>query len=433
MRVQNGGEEPRASRFRFRRLGERTVPRGPEVVPVKVIVSQCLRGVACRYDGGAKPNDAVRRLCSRVEAVGVCPESASGLPVPRPPAEQRDGHVLLRDGTDVTEDFERGARLSLERVRASGALGCVAPLAVLKAKSPSCGSGVIYDGTYTGSLTKGDGVFARLLKREGVCVVTEDVVRSCSPSVEHPVAIVLGSGLGHLASLVKPVRRIDYHDIEGFPEDARPVQGHSFEATVGTIDDVPVVVYPGRIHLYQGYDPAEVTALVRHAHHLGCRVIIFACATGAVPGNANIGLGILTDQINLTGRNPLAGRDVRDLDTPFVGMSDAYTPYLRTLARGVADDLGITVEEGVYAGVLGPSFETPAEVAAMRAMGVSYVGMSTVLEVIMAHALGMNVLGLTLAANECGDPSVTHQSVLEEAGRHADDFERLVRGIIRLL
>ena len=152
-----------------------------------------------------------------------------------------------------------------------------------------------------------------------------------------------------------------------------------------------------------------------------------------MPGNAHVGLGILTDQVNLTGQNPLAGSNLRDVETPFVGMTDAYTPYLRTLARGVADDLGISVEEGVYAGTLGPTFETPAEIGMLRMLGVSYVGMSTVCEVIMAHALGMNVLGLTLAANESGDATVTHESVLAEAGRHADDFERLVRGVLHLL
>ena len=252
--------------------------------------------------------------------------------------------------------------------------------------------------------------------------------------MEHPVAIVLGSGLGHLGSLVRPVRRIDYRDIEGFPLSARPVAGHRFEATVGTIDEVPVVVYPGRIHLYQGYSAAEVTSLVRHAHHLGCRDVVFACATGAVPGNAGVGLGILSDQVNLTGRNPLAEWDgLRDVESPFVDMNEAYSPYLRALARGVADDLGIHVEEGVYAGVLGPCFETPAEVAALRALGVSYVGMSTVNEVIMARALGMHVLGLTLAANESGAPAVSHDPVLEAAGRHAEDFESLVRGVLRLL
>jgi purine-nucleoside phosphorylase len=123
----------------------------------------------------------------------------------------------------------------------------------------------------------------------------------------------------------------------------------------------------------------------------------------------------------------------RGLQTPFVDMREAYSPYLRTLARGVADDLGIAVEEGVYAGVIGPSFETPAEVRMLAGMGVSYVGMSTVCEVIAAQALGMNVLGLTLAANYAGDGQVSHETVLEEAGRHADSFERLVRGVLRLL
>ena len=396
---------------------------------MRVAISACLLGAPVRYDGGSKPVSEVRDLAGKVDVLRVCPETASGLPVPRPPAEQRGGRVLLSDGRDVTEEFSLGAERSLDATRRSPV-----SLAVLKAKSPSCGVGLVYDGTYSGRLVPGDGVFAARLKKEGVCVVTEDTVRECKPSVEHPVAIVLGSGLGHLGSLVRPVRRIDYHDIDGFPLSARPVAGHRFEATVGTIDDVPVVVYPGRIHLYQGYSAAEVTALVRHAHHLGCRDIVFACATGAVPGMAHTGLGILTDQINLTGRNPLAEWDgLRDVESPFVDMNEAYSPYLRTLARGVADDLGIAVEEGVYAGVLGPCFETPAEVAALRALGVSYVGMSTVCEVIMAKALGMSVLGLTLAANESGAPAVSHESVLAAAGTHAEDFERLVRGVLRLL
>ena len=394
-----------------------------------VVVSACLLGECCRYDGGSKPSPAVQHLCERVQAHPVCPETAGGLTCPRPPAERVGSRVLMSDGTDVTCAFVAGAQACAEQVRPFRA-----PLAVLKAKSPSCGVGAIYDGTHRGVLTSGSGVFAQLLEKEVDCMVTEEVVEICKPSVEHPVAIVLGTGLGHLCSLVHPVRRIDYHDIDGFPEDARPISGHRFEATIGTVDGVPVVVYPGRIHLYQGYSAAEVTALVRHAHRLGCRDIVFACATGAVPGNAHTGLGILTDHINLTGRNPLVeDADLRYVETPFVGMRDAYTPYLRTLARGVADDLGIGVEEGVYAGTLGPCFETPAEVAMLKGMGVSYVGMSTVCEVIMAHALGMNVLGLTLATNYAGEDGVSHQSVLEEAGRHAEDFERLVRGVLHLL
>lgn len=396
---------------------------------MRLAVSACLLGEPVRYDGGSKPCAEVIELAKKNQACPVCPERAAGLSCPRPPAEQVGERVLLKGGTDVTRAFADGAR-----AECAAAQRAEVPLAVLKAKSPSCGVGLVYDGTYTGTLTAGMGVCARLLAKEGICVVTEDTVKNVKPSVEHPVAIVLGTGLGHLKGLVKAVRRIDYHDIEGFPGDATPIEGHTFEALVGTVDDVPVVVYPGRIHLYQGYSAAEVTALVRHAHHLGCRDIIFACATGCVPGNAHKGLGILTDQINLTGRNPLAEwAELRDVDTPFVDMNDAYSPYLRTIARGVADDLGISVEEGVYAGMLGPCFETPAETAMLRTLGVSYVGMSTVCEVIMAKALEMNVLGLTLAANEAGAPGVDHQSVVAEAEKHADDFERLVRGVLRLL
>lgn len=396
---------------------------------MRLAVSACLLGEPVRYDGGSKPCAEVIELTKKNQVCPVCPERAAGLSCPRPPAEQVGERVLLKGGTDVTRAFTDGAR-----AECAAAQRAEVPLAVLKAKSPSCGVGLVYDGTYTGTLTAGMGVCARLLAKEGICVVTEDTVKNVKPSVEHPVAIVLGTGLGHLKGLVKAVRRIDYHDIEGFPGDATPIEGHTFEALVGTVDDVPVVVYPGRIHLYQGYSAAEVTALVRHAHHLGCRDIIFACATGCVPGNAHKGLGILTDQINLTGRNPLAEwAELRDVDTPFVDMNDAYSPYLRTIARGVADDLGISVEEGVYAGMLGPCFETPAETAMLRTLGVSYVGMSTVCEVIMAKALEMNVLGLTLAANEAGAPGVDHQSVVAEAEKHADDFERLVRGVLRLL
>ena len=396
---------------------------------MRVLMSGCLLGQPVRYDGGSKPDSAVLALAAKTEVTAVCPETAAELAVPRPPAERRDGGVFLSDGRDVTREFSLGAARSLEIAHRSKA-----PLAVLKAKSPSCGSGVIYDGTYSGGLTKGWGVFAQLLKEEGVCVVSEQVVEDCRPSVEHPVAIVLGTGLSRLSAVVKPVRRIDYHDIKGFPEAAQPILGHRFEATIGTIDDVPVVVYPGRIHLYQGFTAAEVSSLVRHAHHLGCRDIIFSSATGAIPGNADRGIGIITDHINLTGQNPLVDpAALRGIDSPFVGMTDAYTPYLRTLARGVAEDLGIEVGEGVYAGLLGPSFETPAEIAALRTIGASYVGMSTVCEVIMAHALGMNVLGLAMATNIAAAPELSHTEVLEDAERNSEKLERLVRGVLRML
>lgn len=269
-------------------------------------------------------------------------------------------------------------------------------------------------------------------------MAVEDEARLCRPSVEHPVAIVLGSGLGHLAGLVKPVRRIDYREIPGFPVSAHPVAGHSFEATVGTIDSVPVVVYPGRVHLYQGYSALEVTSLVRHAYRFGCRVVVFACATGAIPQMAKMGLGIIDDHINLTGANPLVGWNGEEpelalVNSGLIGMNEVYTPYLCNIVRDVAANEGIALGEGTLAGVMGPSFETPAEVGALRAMGASYVGFSTVLESIMAHALGMRVLGLTLASNYAGDPNVSHDTVLAVAREYADEFELLVRKTLAAL
>lgn len=356
----------------------------------------------------------------------VCPEVDGGLPVPRPPAERAGERVLTADGVDVTDAYERGAAIALSRARELGV-----PLAVLKAKSPSCGSGLVYDGTHTHTLTKGYGVCAEALAKEGVLVVDEKVVEECRASVEHPVAIVLGSGLGKLAGLVKPVRRIAYDDIEGFPMAARPVAGHTFEVTVGTINGVPVVVYPGRVHLYQGFDAAEVSSLVRHAHKLGCKDIIFACTSGAISGKASVGLGLITDQLNLTGANPLLqAEDLAYVDSPFVAMTDIYTPYLREIAAGVAADEGIELQQGVYAGLLGPSFETAAEVAALGILGSSFAGMSLVCEAMMAHALGMNVLGLTLASNMAGEAGVSHDSVLDVAANYDADFEKLVLGVL---
>lgn len=308
-----------------------------------VIVSRCLLGERCRYDGGARPSASVAALCGRVSeeggrVMGVCPEMDGGLGCPRPPAELRGARAVTAAGTDVTAAYERGVAVALDRARE-----CSAPLAVLKAKSPACGHGLVYDGSFTGRLVSGSGLCARALEREGIVVVDENVVE-------------------------------------------------------------------------------------------GCRDIVFACSTGAIAGRGHVGLGLITDHLNLTGANPLVeDEDLACVDSPFVGMTDAYTPYLRELAADVAQQEHIELQQGVYAGLLGPSFETAAEVAALGCLGASFAGMSLVCEAIMAHALGMNVLGLTLAANMAGEAGVTHESVLEVAAQHEADFERLVRGVLARL
>lgn len=398
-----------------------------------IVMSDCLLGTPCRYDGGAKPvcSKACLRLASRLNTIPICPEMMGGLSCPRPPAERSGDRVLTCEGGDVTDAYAEGARRSLEFAREADA-----GLAILKSKSPSCGSGCIYDGTFSGVLVPGDGVCTELFRQEGLTVVDEKLVEWCEPTVEHPVAIVLGSGLGALAQRVKVVRRIPYTDIDGFPVEAIPVDGHRFEALVGTIDDVPVVVYPGRIHMYQGYSALEVTSLVRHAHRLGCRSIMLSCASGSVRGVAPGTVGLITDQINLTGQNPLASAEgvaAAELDVPFVPMAGAYSAYLCELARTAAHDAGVDIAEGTYAGLLGPTYETAAEIRALANIEADYVGMSTVCEAIMARALGMQVLGLTLVTNHAGRADNNHAEVLAAADAAAQATQNIALGVLRLL
>ena len=402
-------------------------------MPYPVAISACLLGSPCRYDGGSSRTGAICRLASApgVRTVAVCPEQLGGLSTPRTPAERRHGRVVTAVGADVTAAYAQGAARSLEVAHRAGAR-----LAILKSRSPMCGCGRIYDGTFTGRLVPGDGVAASLFKREGITVVDEKLVEYCEPSMEHPIAIVLGSGLGALGGRVQVVRRIPYTDIEGFPAEAVPVAGHRFEVLVGTIDEVPVVVYPGRIHMYQGYSAFQVTALVRHAHRLGCRSIVLSCASGAVreiePGT----VGLITDQINLTGQNPLAcpeGVAAAGLDVPFVPMAGAYSGYLAELARAAAADAGVELAEGTYAGMLGPTYETAAEIRALANLEADYVGMSTVCEAIMARALGMQVLGLTLVTNKAGRADNNHAEVLAAADAAAAATESVALGVLRRL
>ena len=372
------------------------------------------------------------RLAGRCPSVvQVCPEVLGGLATPREPAERVGDRVVTRDGGDVSAAYRDGAARSIDIAREVGAR-----LAILKSKSPACGVGAVYDGTFSGTLTHGDGVTAQVLKQEGIGMVDEQLVEWCEPSVEHPVAIVLGSGLGALADRVKVVRRIPYTDIDDFPEAAIPVAGHRFQALVGKLDEVPVVVYPGRIHLYQGYDALEVTSLVRHAAKLGCRSIILSCASGAVGDTDPGAVGLITDQINLTGKNPLThAQAVADagLDTPFVPMAGAYSPYLGELARQAAEDAGTVLAEGTYAGLLGPTYETAAEIRMLGTVGADFVGMSTVCEAIMARAMGMQVLGLTLVTNKAGQSDNNHAEVLERAEAAAKTTQDIALGVLHRL
>lgn len=245
------------------------------------------------------------------------------------------------------------------------------------------------------------------------------------------VAIVLGSGLGGLADAVEGARRVPYRDIPGFPTSA--VAGHAGELILGRIDGVPVISQSGRFHLYEGHAPDVVALPVRVFAALGVQLLIVTNAAGGLrPTFRPPLLMLIADHVNFMWRNPLLGPVVDD-EERFPDMSDPYDSGLRELARAKARELGIRLEEGVYAGVLGPSYETPAEVRMLARLGADAVGMSTVPEVIAARAAGLRVLGISSITNfgaGMTTAKLAHEEVLVAGKLIAADLQRLVGAII---
>src|SRR5579862_8163777 len=220
------------------------------------------------------------------------------------------------------------------------------------------------------------------------------------------VAMVLGTGLSSIVGGAFAFTAIPYDRMLGMP--VTSLEGHAGEALIGTWHNKRVLIFAGRAHLYQGFSPQQVTTNVRLAHAAGARAIVLTNASGSVdPSYAPGDVMLIADQINLTGRNPLIGVTTAN---PFVDMSDAYSERLRELAKRMAKP-GLPLREGVYAGLLGPSFETPAEVRFLRAAGAHALGMSTVLEAIYARSLGMEILGASIIANVAG-VRTAHGSIL---------------------
>jgi purine-nucleoside phosphorylase len=247
------------------------------------------------------------------------------------------------------------------------------------------------------------------------------------------VAIVLGSGLGGLAEHVERATVVPYGDLPGVP--AAGVAGHKGELVLGELEGVRVLLQSGRFHLYEGHAPATVALPVRVFHALGVETLIVTNAAGALrAGFRPPALMVIADQVNLMFRSPLAGPVVPP-EQRFPDLSQAYDRGLRALARQVALAEGITLEEGVYVGVLGPSYETPAEIQMLRRFGEA-IGMSTVPEVVTARALGMRVLGISTITNPAAGTShekISHEEVLQAGRAVAGDLERLVRGVLRRL
>ncbi len=246
------------------------------------------------------------------------------------------------------------------------------------------------------------------------------------------VALVLGSGLAALADSFTDSVALPYREISGMPEAS--VAGHPGQLISGLLDGVPVVAMQGRLHPYEGHALFAVVLGVRLMARLGARALIATNAAGGLdPGLAPGSLLAISDHLNLTGQNCLVGANDPALGPRFPDMSSAYDPDLRALAREAAAQLGFVLHEGVYAGVMGPSYETPAEVRMLRMLGASVVGMSTVQEVIAARHLGLKVLGLSCVTNLAAGLSshpLTHVEVEATARASAASLTALVRAVV---
>ena len=245
------------------------------------------------------------------------------------------------------------------------------------------------------------------------------------------VAIVLGSGLGYLAERIEDSVRIPYRQIPGFPEPT--IVGHGGEVVIGRFAGKEVLAQSGRFHLYEGHTPSTAALPVRVFGALGIETLLLTNAAGGIRRTFSSGtVMLIADHINLTFRNPLIG-SVLQGEERFPDMSDPYDRSLRELARAVAVERGIALEEGVYVQLLGPSFETPAEIRMLERLGADAVGFSTVVEVIAARARDIRCLGFSVVTNLASGLSPTklnHEEVLETAKRVSNELGSLVAGVI---
>ena len=252
------------------------------------------------------------------------------------------------------------------------------------------------------------------------------------------IGVVLGSGLGAVASAVEPAVTVPYSEIPHFPQST--VEGHSGQLIVGTIGKVPLVVMQGRVHSYEGYTPQQVTFPMRVLGLLGVRAIVLTNAAGGIKDGYSVGqLVALGDHINQMGWNPLTGPNEerfavrKGAGLRFFDMTEAYSIRLRVLAKEAATEEGFELEEGVYLATPGPSFETPAEIRAFRTLGATLVGMSTVPETIVARHMGIEVLGISCVTNLAaglGASQLSHEEV-SETGKKVE--KRLAAMIARLV
>ncbi len=261
-----------------------------------------------------------------------------------------------------------------------------------------------------------------------------DHIRSCCFRVPE-IAILTGTGLGECADGVLIHAQWPYQDIPYFP--VSTVEGHPGQLLIGELNGRQVAVFKGRFHLYEGYSPQAVTFPIRVMQVLGVKTFIVSNAAGGLNSRFSTGdIMIIQDHINLTGQNPLVGPHEPDWGNRFPDMAHAYDPDLIKLATTIGKQLNIPLQTGVYAGLLGPSLETPAEIRFLRTIGASAVGFSTIMEVIAAVQAGMKVLGLSTITNVHNPENpvpATLEEILEVAQRTSPALQQLVETLVKVL
>jgi len=249
------------------------------------------------------------------------------------------------------------------------------------------------------------------------------------------VGLILGSGLGGLAEEIEDATILPYGDIPHFPQSTVP--GHKGRLVIGRLAGAPVVAMQGRFHYYEGYSMEQVVRPVRVMAQLGVKTLIVTNAAGGVNESFSPGdLMLIVDHINLFGTNPLIGPNEEAFGPRFPDMTEAYDKRLRALALQAAEELGIRLQQGVYMGLSGPTYETPAEIRAFRMLGADAVGMSTVPEVIAARHLGLRVLGIScvtnMAAGILPEP-LSHEDVVRVSAEVGPKFSALIKAILAKL
>jgi purine-nucleoside phosphorylase len=246
------------------------------------------------------------------------------------------------------------------------------------------------------------------------------------------VAVVLGSGLGGFAAELDGAIEIPYPEIPHWPQST--AIGHAGKLVLGKLDGLDVAIMAGRVHLYEGYAQAQVTFGVRVLGMMGVRSLVLTNAAGGInPAYGRGGLVLLSDHINLQGSNPLVGPNDATLGPRFPDMTEAYCPSLRKMAKAVASELGIALHEGVYAALLGPSYETPAEIRYLRTIGADLVGMSTVPEAIVASHMGIRTLAISCVTNMAAGilpQKISHEEVLETGEMVRGTLVRFLKALL---